>query len=94
MSAGPTSCFPFEAALRVVSAAHELRLDMPEDDLSVHDAWFVMAGDSWKAQQRREHTMALVISLRQAHDLCSATVFWPTPTEYGRHCKRQTDLGT
>ena len=38
MAAGPNSCFPLDAAARVVSAARQLRLDMPADDLSVHDA--------------------------------------------------------
>ena len=93
MAAEPNPCFPPEAKARVVSAARRLRREMPADDISVHGAWLAMRDDSWKAQQRWEHTMALVTSLRQAHNMYPSTVLWPTPAEYGRHCKRQVDPG-
>ena len=63
MAAEPKSCFPIEAAARVVSAARRLRRDMPADYLSVNEAWLVMADDSWEVQQRQGHTRALVSSL-------------------------------
>ena len=47
MAAEPNSCLPLEVAATVGSAPRRLRLDMPADDFSVHDAWLVMADDSW-----------------------------------------------
>ena len=38
MAAEPNLCFPPQEATRVVSDARRLRPEMPEDDLSVHDA--------------------------------------------------------
>ena len=93
MAAGPNSRFPYEAAARVVSAARELRLDMPADDLSVHDAWLVMAGDSWTAQQRREHTMALVVKTAAGARLVIHHRFLTDPDGLWPTCKRLVDLG-
>ena len=79
MAAEPNPRFPFEAATVAVSTARRLRREMPDEALSVNDAWIQIADGPWEAQQRRALTMALVVSLRKAHDASSTTAFWPEP---------------
>ena len=63
---------------------------MPDEDLSVNVARIQMADGSWEAQQRRAFTMALMISLRKAHDASPTTVCWPDPQADIAHRKRRT----
>ena len=50
MMAMPNQGLAPEAATAVVSSAHRLRGEMPDEDLSVNEAWIQMAEGSWEAQ--------------------------------------------
>ena len=85
MAPSRNPCFLPEAATTVVSTARGLRREIPEDDLSVNAAWIQMTDGPWEVQQRRACTMALVVSLRNAHGASSTTVSWPNPAAYSPH---------
>ena len=78
-----------EAATAVVSCAHGLREELPEDGFSFNMVWVQIAEGSREEQHRLALIMDLVVSLRNANDASSTTIRWPDPKSYSSHRKRR-----